>query len=220
MHEEPETEFLVLGHSIPQLSDDQRVSVIVRLRAAPDWWATLDVLPDGRVVRFELRPFTEQWMTAQSEWLADPGVVDLTSRTLRSFRVEQLRQAAIDLLRGSESREWHHHLAAKAGPQGVGDSAFWDAFVDRWHIDTANDDTANDRALAELAAAYLKCDPRRSLVELREKLAARGVHYSYSRVRDLIHICRERGLLKSRGRGRGGGELTEKALRLLDEEDS
>jgi DNA-binding IscR family transcriptional regulator len=48
------------------------------------------------------------------------------------------------------------------------------------------------------------------------ELAARH-HLSASQVRNLVHACRNRGMLTASPPGRAGGELTGRAIELLKE---
>jgi hypothetical protein len=73
----------------------------------------------------------------------------------------------------------------------------------------------DDRAYAEVAALYVKAcssGSRRPLADLAKRLG-----YSESRLRSILNAARSerRGLLTKAPRGRHGGELTPKALDLL-----
>jgi len=65
---------------------------------------------------------------------------------------------------------------------------------------------------AHVAAAYVAALNSRAPNEA----VAEQLHLSTSRVRDLLHEARRRLLLTTLGRGKAGGELTEKALKLLE----
>jgi hypothetical protein len=55
----------------------------------------------------------------------------------------------------------------------------------------------------------------RPLEATKRALEKKGKPYSEKYVRDLVHRARLEGLLTSLGRGRSGGELTEKAQEIL-----
>lgn len=74
----------------------------------------------------------------------------------------------------------------------------------------------DERFYAEWAREYVAACARS--VHPVADLAAR-YHVSASQVRNLTYACRKRGMLTRSLPGRAGGELTEKALRLLEEAD-
>jgi hypothetical protein len=75
-----------------------------------------------------------------------------------------------------------------------------------------------DEDLVRFAAAYVKAreDPATSKSAIRTVAAQLG--YTESTVRGKISECRRRGLLTQTTRGRSGGELTDKAIDLLNRE--
>lgn len=73
--------------------------------------------------------------------------------------------------------------------------------------------------LLRIAETYVACLRRRSRRPTAD--CAQQVNLPVSQVRDAIHRARTRGLLTgSRGQGLAGGELTERALDLLQQESS
>jgi hypothetical protein len=77
------------------------------------------------------------------------------------------------------------------------------------------------RFLAQVARLYLdtvNSGSRDVIGDLRAKLRAQGLDYRRGGVRELISKARREKLLSPTVPGRAGGELTEKALELLDDE--
>lgn len=72
----------------------------------------------------------------------------------------------------------------------------------------------DDRYYAKWAAAYVDALTRsgRPIEDLRRRHSL-----SASQVRNLVHACRKRGLLTSSPSGRAGGDLTDSARALLEE---
>lgn len=74
----------------------------------------------------------------------------------------------------------------------------------------------SDRFYAEVANAYVQIAAQPHPVETLAGSMGRPT----SHVRQLLNTARERGLLSAAPRGRAGGELTEKALAVLRDEDA
>lgn len=73
----------------------------------------------------------------------------------------------------------------------------------------------DDLFYARFASGYIDQLARRSSTPTRD--LAESLHYSQSYVRDVISRARKRGLLTQSPRGRPGGQLTEKALQVLEQ---
>ncbi len=71
----------------------------------------------------------------------------------------------------------------------------------------------DDRAYAEIAALYV--DEVLSGANGAVKRLAARLHYSPSQIRSVLYAARRRGLLTESPNGKAGGELTEKARRLI-----
>ncbi len=80
----------------------------------------------------------------------------------------------------------------------------------------------SDRFWAEIAVLYVEAlsrGSRRPIADVAGRLSAQGEPYSQSRVRDVVREARVRGLLTpAEGRGRAGGQLTERAKSILEDE--
>jgi hypothetical protein len=73
----------------------------------------------------------------------------------------------------------------------------------------------SDYDYARLASKYVDAIARGSRYPVKD--LAKSESYSASHVRDAIHTARERGLLtRTAAKGRAGGELTKKAIAVLD----
>lgn len=75
-----------------------------------------------------------------------------------------------------------------------------------------------DTYYAQIAALYADRVARR--VTSPHKDIAKHLHVTPEYVRDLVHDARKRGMLTPAARGRAAGELTQKAMDLLNEEDA
>lgn len=129
-----------------------------------------------------------------------PGEM-LTARQLRSVPVGELHDYAVGQLRVVVSRSrsmsgWADTFTAEHHPGRQGRP---DAFY------------------AALSASYVERLAAESRAPIRDLADAAGL--SSSQVRNLLYEARRRELLSTSPKGRAGGELTEKAKRLLIEED-
>ncbi len=123
----------------------------------------------------------------------------VTTRMLRSIRLGELQRAAEETIRrgvsaGSLPEQLRSAFAETPRPGRRG---------------------RPPRFYADLAANYVeRLSSPRPVAELAE-----AMHLSTSQVRNLLFQARERGLLTSAGPRRAGGDLTDKARRLLEEDD-
>lgn len=130
----------------------------------------------------------------------------LTVRALRSLPLGDMQDKARDLV-AAQSKEW-----IDSGVQMLVEWAgtLTDDFDERPRPGRAG---RPDRSYAVLAQRYATLGGSNRVQQL-----AGETNYSPSRVAGLIHEARRRGLLTAGPPGRAGGELTEKARRLLTEE--
>ena len=132
----------------------------------------------------------------------DPGV---TTRMLRRIPLDELRLAA-----------WKH--VRKTIAVGPGAWSRTNVYFRGWARDVETVPRPGragraDLAYAQAASAYVK-----ALVgKTPTKTLAADMALSESQVRNVLHEARRRDLLTAAPRGRAGGELTEKARRVLAE---
>jgi predicted transcriptional regulator len=183
--------------------------VFVYSRVDPRWRYKVTFSAAGLPVGFEVmalptgRPNVAEAMSDLREGLVrhDEDAPAVTARLMRSLPIGEIQQVA------------QAALVTRTGP--------WERDVpNRWGAAFAEAPRPgrkgrDERAYAEVAAMYLALvhgGSKAPLVDLAKRL-----NYSVSRIKNIIHEARRRGLLSKSSRGRRGGELTEKARRLLDD---
>jgi hypothetical protein len=214
----PHSHVVVDPRGLPHVAAHHRVivdEVWVESPLGEEWVAAFRLFEqEGNLAIGELRifPATDEkdrlpgrW-PAEIEGLAATRVVPrggLTARLVRTARFDDVNtfiRSALDELRrrGFALEPWKGVVAAappapkRAGRRGLPDVEY-----------------------AKVAAAYVARIGQRNPVEE----VAREMHYSHQRIREMLRTARRRGLLTDPPRrGRAGGDLTDRARRLLREE--
>lgn len=203
--------------------ENQPGLVALRHAAFPDWIFEVGLTAGLRVVHFAVqsrserpdrakamraktRALMEDRVPPQPRWTLQGDGPALTARQLRRIPVGELVDAARRYIRSDALARlrpllphdtpgtWAYEFeqAPRPGRRGRG-----------------------DRFYAEVAALYVRALDRPAPV----KQVATWLKYSTSRVRDLLHEARRRGLLTGSPRGRAGGELTQRGRDLLVDND-
>lgn len=136
---------------------------------------------------------------------AEPA--QITSSLLRELRVPEHMKLAREALGG------------EAGPERIEISGFWGFLkAEERPPSGAGRKAKPDQYYASLAVRYVglvEGGSRQPFKELEEESQGRGTFYSVEFFQNEINEARRRGLLTSAGPGKAGGELTDKARRLL-----
>ena len=190
----PREDGSILAVAIVDGLDGLQVDCVVQLREGI-----------AEVVELRIRP-------AETNWLNDPAFVPntpprggLTTRSLRKVHVDAIKRALRDLLErphpgtmGERRRQdpnyrlWAEGFHRRPGRGGRSDLEY-----------------------AQLARDYVEllCEPGAS------KQLADSMFIDPAQVRNLLTEARRRELLSPAPRGRQGGELTQKALDILEREE-
>lgn len=141
----------------------------------------------------------------------------ITARLLRRVPLGELQAAAESWYR----RQVVPHVertVSRARARPAGKASGFRADLEAWSsaLDTRPGRQGRpDREYAAVSAMYVAA--LGTGTEVRDLAAQLG--YSTSQIRNSLYAARRRGLLTASPRGRAGGHLTEKAQRLLTEED-
>lgn len=169
--------------------------------AAPGVHYKLEVTPDGQLRQFTAMACTGGTVTARGLRLAPIGEMQ---RAVRK-RVQDLTSMAAKALIRSDDQDQETVDAADRLRKAADD------FSDRPRPGSAG---RGDHRYAAVAAVYVDLldagDPSPVVT------MASVLHLSVKTVRNLLYKAREKGLLTSAGRGRAGGQLTDKAKEILD----
>lgn len=163
-------------------------------------------------------PHADDWLIVTQGGTPEVATPEggLTARALRRVHLGRARELAYEQLDKWIDRERRH-----PGWQRLPTTFTVDAISAPRRPGRKGRD---DRFYATVASAYvgaLKRGSRQPVVEAAQALGeATGGFYASTYVRDLLHEARRRELLTRPPRGRAGGQLTEKALALLQREET
>lgn len=180
----------------------------LRWGAAPGAAFRLELAPDGRLVELQAR--------------ADAGT-SLSARQLRAAPIGAMERAVRREVGGfgdlvSELAGVFRDLADRFGMnEAAGMATDWeqwsrslDDFRDRPRTGPAG---RSDKSYAVLAALYIQFIDGGEARPVRAVASRLGM--SEKTVQNHLYKAREKGFLTSRGRGRAGGQLTDKAKEIL-----
>lgn len=199
-----------------------RLWVVLPLDEHWDSYVRLEAV-EGQPVIAELRvlptlmdrPGTE-WLAPtlkSGDWTPDPPAGGLTSRALRGVHLGRALELAYEAL--GEFFERERNLPRDLPTEFAADAVA----VPRRPGSKGRD----DQFYAVVASMYvdaLERGSRKPVVDAAAALSkARRGTYEPTYVRDLLHVARQRGLLTRPPKGRAGGQLTDKARQVLDQEE-
>jgi hypothetical protein len=180
-------------------TDSGTVRALVRWGSAPGVSYVLEVMPDGRLIEFCARADAAGEVSARGLRKAPLGRMQAAVRSEVAEVVEGWRWSARKRNVRASLMEDIEALARD--------------FLERERPGAAGRDDAH---YAAIAAMYLDvlADPQRGTTPVLKILAER-LGKSPKTVRNYLFEARERSLLTSLGRGRAGGQLTDKAKEIL-----
>lgn len=128
------------------------------------------------------------------EWPPPPGVSHLTTAVVRSAATTQLERST-------------RNLIARRGP------GIWNGLVEPG----SSYKSGPQRGEVKLAAIAQRYVELHASTKNPKAALAKEKHAAVNTVNSWLYKARDKGLLTSAGQGRPGGQLTEKAIRLLSE---
>lgn len=196
-------------------------------RDFPGWAFTIGVTPAGVPAGFRMTPIVEMperdpatgrfggmsytaWL---DRWHMDPDAPALTARMLRSVPLGELQAFAHGLWikRVALTRRSLERLDGRPGNAGLTEK--YRAIVGGMELRPGRRGRG-DHEYAALAALYVEALAQGHGVPW----LANEMHLSTSAVRNQLYEARRRRLLSEAPKGRSGGELTDRALTVLEQE--
>ena len=211
------------GEELVPGADSPNAVGTVTWDAVPDAIFKLETTPDGRLVEFSVRAKPGARLTARGLRRAPLGEME---RAVRSEAHElALRELDLHASPGGIARRSREPVSYRPSEEEVASvverralaiAAFRMAndFAERPRPGSAGRGDTHYAAVAASYVALLDAGDPRPVAALADQL-----HLSVTTVRNLLYKARERGLLTSAGRGRAGGQLTDKAKEMLSGND-
>lgn len=190
-------------------------------------WVTVEGL-DGYQVRFVIRrrgsrsdvvelhisPLSSgRWSGHESVGPVEDPDVGISTGGLRSLTIGALMRVAAS----GAAEMW---IPAVDGPDAKKFERWASGFVAKPRPGRAGRDDIEYARLCARYVAIVRTGARKPLVALKAESEALGEPLSASRLRSLLYEARRRGLLTDAPDGAAGGDLTEKALALLEGDDN
>lgn len=208
-----------------KLPRETRREIWVEQPVKPGWIGTYRLMVKaGRLTVAEVRliPDTRQGSGRWSEEAPDVPPEGVPSRALRALSPTVPLERFPRFLRDIEKN--HPHIAKQLlGGHGIR----LGAEMARRHPGRAGRPDSFYLAWAQAYFERLAAGSRRPIKDLAQRpprtikgYVSDGDRVSEATVRDIIHEARERGLLTRSPKGRAGGELTPKAIRMLKSESN
>ena len=195
-----------------------------------EWMAAYRLLPgvhsEPVIAEIRIFPLERKKGRPPGRWSAEVLGIDaktpengISAEVIRQVRVGEHRQVGMEFfrwLRGhfTEPSRAEKTASVSAAPKKWSVNAFMPTSSPT--PKRGRPQMRSDEFYAKLAEAYTQRVAQGSPHPTED--VARRRKLSAARVRDLLHTARQRGLLSTVGRGRSGGDLTPKALAVLNPE--
>ncbi len=205
------------------LHDNEDGNLIGELRwsAAPGAVFTLELTPDGRLIEWRARADSGQTLSARRLRAAPIGGMERALRRHVSRHVETLHERlsatySIGKLVGGKIVVRPATSAERAEKQKRLQEAV-DRLADFVERPRTGPVGRSDRSYAAVAALYVEAVAQGSSRPVH--VVADRMQLAEKTIQNYLFKARERGLLTSLGRGKAGGQLTDKAKEMLNGND-